>query len=315
MPDIEINIASPQLQAGEKFKIRYRTLPGGSFGAYQDKTSNTFTFAGLSAGDYEIEYVFVKADASECPTVVSTFTVVPEYECVEFNAEVVQSGGLYYLSISYPTITNNPPCGWRIREKAVGGGGSTTTHTTLPSSPINYPMGVNTDMELTITALLCNGKEVVCFNEIIPKVAEPECDGMVVNSYALDYRIFTSHTQWSILLDTIQSTPPTNPITVHYQEISQVPAGITPDSGSVQLPFTIGPGTPVSWSITTLFPKGIFLTVPGQNPDLPPEYIPNCIRYSVSFIDKCGEQHAFDVWGQWVPGSQPGIGTFTPWGC
>lgn len=183
MADITITINNPVLVAGQKFKVRYRLLPLGVFGAYQDETNAPFTLTGLSAGKYEIEYITVLVGDVECPTITDTFEIV-EFECLDFT--VTQEASPYRIKVEFtvPGGYAQPACGWNIGYRDVSGGVGTggfanANFTTLTTSPvyINVPAPLR-DLNVRITANNCDGEATICYDEIVAKPVIPPCVSM-----------------------------------------------------------------------------------------------------------------------------------------
>lgn len=310
--DEVIEIPLPILVGTEKFKVRYRLLPAGIFSAYQDETNAPFTLTGLSAGTYEIEYIYVKEDLTECETTVDTFTVVDDdYECTDFTAEIQQIGSLWNLQIVYTPPLTSPPCGWRI-QWTQGTASATTTYTSLPASGvINIAIPTGHNVSLLIIADLCDDKLLFCFEDEVEGIPLPTCTPAVLVSADLKYNssISPSPLTWFIRLQIINSNPMTQNYVLNVSETSFT-GSLPPFNGTFLIPAQQLPGT-FFYGANQVYPNGIFLQ------GAPGEYMPNCISFAGTLTDDCGVSHPFSVSGYFVPdGTQtPGQGTFYENGC
>lgn len=310
MADITFNIPLPVLLAGDSFKYRYR-LVGGAYGGYTSIMTQSITITGLSAGSYEIEITYVKADLTECNPTVYPFVVATPFSCYAINAVIVQAGAQYILRITYgiPSPLVHPSCGWRI----VYNQGSTNTtipYTTLPlSGVIDIVLASNADVNLTIIADICGDYSQYCFEDTVPKIPIPNCIAASFTSYDITY----ANGFWGLRLFGVNSNPATPSYVFNWQETSQVSSG-NPDFGTFVWPGGLAGGTFLY--TLPIKPQGAYLTFPNPNPDIPPEYIPNCISYIGSVVDICGNSIPFAVSGFWTPPTTVGgFGTFIPNGC
>lgn len=303
MADVVVTILTPTLTGSDYFKTRYRLLPAGAYTANVNRTNAPFTLTGLADGDYEMEIIFVDVEGAtetECPAVIHEFSVDPEFSCFPFDAEIVQNGALYELVITYtlPSPLSWPPCGFDIIWNQ-GQGNNTIHYTTLPlSGEIRYTLPANLNTSVQIMADMC-GYFSVCYEQEVPKIADPNCTPAIVTGYDLDYNAQSG--VWRIRLFITNSNPSTNNYTFAYQEMSQT--NMPPDSGFHTEIGTFSGSQALFFGNTVVHPKGIFLTAPNPNPDDPPIYIPNCIIYRLSFVDFCGVRHQIIVCGMWTPGA------------
>lgn len=307
MADVTLTIPLPVLQAGEQFKYRYRTYPSGSFGAYAFTSTQQISLTGLANGEYELEVLLVKADLTECPASLKRFIIVPPFSCYSFGASIIQSGSQYVLRIVYalPSPIVNPACSWKISYQPVGYATQILTYSSLPlSGIINITLPANVDVNLTIYGDLCNNNLQFCFEDQIPKIPTPNCTPMVLASYDLQY----VNGIWGIRLFGTNSNPATPIYTFNYSETSLLNIGATPDSGTFTFAGGAG-GAAFLYSITGLNPQGIYLQ--GN----PGEFLPNCIRYTGSIVDICGNSHVFNVSGFWQPSGAAGQGVFIASPC
>ncbi len=278
MADVTVTIPSPTLAVGEKFKVRYRTLPSGAFGAYSDQTSNTFILTGLSVGNYEIEIIFVTADNVECDAVYYEFEVAPEFTCWDFSAvqeETSTGSGLYRIRLNFSGGTQ-PPCGWEISVTPSGGTTSIYTYPTLPvSNIVNISIANNVVHTVTVTALLCGGKEKECYTVITTAVPTPPlCIGATLADASLLPPPFPNQL-WTIYLEFSQSNPATNDARIYYQQTGtpRFANGVL-DSGSfIQTGYLWG----VSGANSTIYIQGIN-----------PQPVWGQYTYNIRFLDRCG---------------------------
>jgi hypothetical protein len=213
MPNIDITIPLSVLQAGQKFKTRYRLLPNGAFTSNVDRTNAQFTLFGLAAGDYEMEIIFVLADDTECPDAPYYFSIVPEFTCGDFVTQLVErpaNSNLFALQVSF-SLASIPPCGWEVVYNQ-GGGNITVNYPTLTVSPVYIPMA-NKATSVAITALLCTG-EKECFTSSVPSIPSPSpCTPAVLLFGEIIAAPFAGQPDGLYVFFT-QSTPPTS--TAHF---------------------------------------------------------------------------------------------------
>ncbi|MBS1771508.1 MAG: hypothetical protein JST82_01520 [Bacteroidetes bacterium] len=214
MPNITITIPQPVLTTGQYFKTRYRLLPSGSWSSYVNRSNAPFTLTGLSAGDYQLEAILVKANGTQCAAIYKNFTVVPDFSCLSFSASMIQSGSLYYIQITYtlPPGYTNPACGWEMVYEH-GTSIVNNTYPVLPSSPILIPVA-NQSYKLTIYGNICNGNKTKCGQFDISPISPPPCTGIHVTSQTM----FKSAGKYYITLNFTQSSPPTTTLTIFYQQ-------------------------------------------------------------------------------------------------
>lgn len=177
MPDITIQQSIPVLTGGQYFKVRYRATGSPTWADISPKTNAAFVIYGLSVGSYEIEFIVVLEDGTECPAVVTTF-VVRDYECPDFTVEQQESP--YGIEITH-NVTVDPPCGWvvYIHEIAPAIGTKTINYPTFPASPVFINVaGQQRDLYVQIQANLCD-RAKFCFEDDVPMPpAPPECEPM-----------------------------------------------------------------------------------------------------------------------------------------
>lgn len=286
MADVTVNIPAPVLAFGEKFKVRYRTLPSGSFTSYTDYTTNTFTLFGLATGSYELEAIFVPSDDVECEAVYHYFDVYADYECLDFSSIMIENpanSGIYFIQVNFQ-IGTAPPCGWKITLTPLAGGATRTlTYPTLPNTGVIRIASPNVDTYLTATALLCNGREKECYTVIVSKITPIEpCVPIVIVSTDLQY--VGAGGNYSLDIVFTQSTPPMKGANVVWQQTgTPITAGTPLDKGSYIVPgrvFQVVGGN-FRLYISGLKPVPTF----GQ------------FVYNVKLTDECGVEHNFTVSG------------------
>lgn len=278
MANLTVSIPSPVLQGSEKFKVRYRLLPSGSFSASADKFTNTFVLTGLSEGRYEIEVIFVTEDATECPAVYYEYEIVPEFTCWDFEAvqeEYPANSGLYRIRLDFSGGTQ-PQCGWQVSVTPLGGTASVYTYPTLPASnTVNISIPNNSIYTITVTALLCGGNDKECYSvNTVPVPTPPTCTGASIFDTQITYdpvsRLFY------LFIEFVQSTPNTIDANVVYQQtgLPKVPNQPLDFGSFVQTGYLFGVGGAPGRS--TIFVR--------LNPTLPiGQY-----TYNVRFLDRCG---------------------------
>lgn len=281
MPNLSFTIANPVLIAGQSFKVRYRTLPAGSFGSQTVFTSNTISYVGLSAGDYEFEIIWFNG-SEDCPATYRYITVAgaPTPSCLSFSAELEQNGLLYELVLTYPppSPVGWPPCGYKVRIIQ----GSNTQNITLASLSLTgeqrFTVPNYQGLQVIVTADYCNNVTLECLNADVPGII-PECEPIVI----LDTEIIRdtmNPDEWVITITYNQSNPFTLSTTIFYaQNPSQVAPGRTPDTGT--------------YTGVVLFPSGgtDHITV-RVRPAIGQWSVPNYTGY---MTDHCGNQILWSV--------------------
>lgn len=283
MADINITIGTPTLKPGEKFKVRYREMPGGAFIPFADQTNAPFTISGLNPGtQYEVEITFVLADGTQCYTVNRYFTTKNPFTCdgYGFSVQLIQDPNtLYYIELSY-TPGAVPPCGWEIEYTQQGQMTQFISYTTLPLSgliriPVNNISGV-----ITVRALLCNGASTICFESDFNAVILPPCVPIVITEVILTGNPPPSP-GYTLSIEYTQSTPATRNGRVIFQQTGIPAPGQRPlDNGTW---FPVGFGGPgqinqvVSGTVTPTVTLGVG------------------IYYTIQFIDDCEVSHIIGV--------------------
>lgn len=221
MANITVKIPAPILTAGQYFKERHRQLPGGSWSGYTTRSNLPFTLTGLTEGDYQMEFILVNADATECTAVYRTFTVVGEYECISFNSELVEDNGLYYIAITYtlPPGYTDPPCGWEVQWTPAGGSTQTIKYNALSASGIIKIPTANVGGILYVQAQLCNGRTKQCHVNDLIMIPDPPCNGMTGLTANIVEELLPDGTYGFFLVVTFaQSSPPTTQLGLNYSQ-------------------------------------------------------------------------------------------------
>lgn len=183
--DVQISINAPILLGTEYFIVRYRIAPAGVWVDLGIQSNAPFTITGLSAGNYELEVVFVNEEGVLCPAVIRDFTVVAdppidECECMDVtnlyvsrncdNTAVIhmnlgaQTGGCN-LSITYTQFGNINPQTITYPQ----GSFPSFVDISTPDNPSSTPPSINVTLEC------CNGDTLTCFNGQIADVRNQDC--------------------------------------------------------------------------------------------------------------------------------------------
>ena len=221
MADITVQIPAPTLTTGQYFKVRHRQLPGGAWSGYSNKSNLAFTITGLSEGEYQLEFILVNADATECAAVYRTYTVVTDYECITFNSQMVDVNGLYHIELTYtlPSGFTNPACGWEITWQPVHGATSKIPYTSLPTSGIIKIPTQNDGGVLRIHAQMCNGRTKQCHVNDIVKISPPPCNSMTnLSAHIIQEKQHAALYYYYLILTYTQSVPATTSL---HLDISQ----------------------------------------------------------------------------------------------
>ena len=271
MADRNITIPYPVLKAGEKFKVRYRILPGGAFSAYQDETNTQFTLSGLTEGaEYELEIIFVQADETECSAVYIQFTVPDSYECVEdFAAEIIRdSNGLYWLEITYTPPGSQPACGWEIIYQQ-GSGTATIPYASLPTSGLIRISVANQSLILSIRAMICDGQYEECFLADVSEISPPSC--VSISNVTMQIRevlnTVTNRCEYFLDISFTQSNPISSTILLSYAQGGSI-FNTDKFTGTVPVP---------SGNTPTVTKKLNPVLFEGQE----------CTSYDISVVDVC----------------------------
>lgn len=283
MPNLDITIQFPILTGSEKFKVRYRLLPSGSFSAYQDETNALFTLSGLTAGDYEVEIIFVTEEGLECPATYQYHTVLADFTCWDFLAVLEENpanSGLYNIKIDFSGSTQ-PLCGWEI-EYTQGTNTKTVAYPTLPATNVIRIPVPNATTVVTVYALLCNGVEKECYTvslSSLPPVTP--CIGLTIDDTLLSPPSIAG-LPYSLFVLFTDSTPPTKNAHFTWQQVgTPLINGQILDSGTFFAANYLWGGTSPNLNIwiNQLYP----IPTVGQT------------TYNVRMLDQCGTWHSFTV--------------------
>lgn len=273
MANITLTIPLPVLTAGQYFKTRYRLLPAGAWSSIVNRTNAPFTLTGLSAGDYQLETILVNADASECMATYTGFKVVNDFTCIDFDAEIVQTGSLYQMHITYtlPGGFTNPPCGWDIILQT-STGVQKIPYASLPVGGIIKLSVANVATLVRMRANLCDGNYKYCYDEDVSPVV-PTCTPLTI----VKAELIKPTGFYVVRIFIYNSNPMTVTIPFSFKEISNFyPSGKSGQSftGSILGPPLI-PGPPYMFT-TPVNPEGY----PGEG-----------IQYEGTLTDICGKSH------------------------
>ena len=277
MADLTITIPAPVLTAGQTFKERHRLLPSGSWSGYNNRTNAPFTITGLSIGDYEFEFILVNADATQCPPVYRTYTLVADYECISFASEMKNVNGLYHIEITYtlPPGHTDPACGWEV-EYLQNGNSSKFTYSSLPGSGIIKISCPNVAAILYVRANMCNGRTKVCHVNDVEHFTNPPCVPFSgVSIFITEVLLGGGKCEYYLNVNFTQSVPATTSVRLVYNQWHYgVPAGDS-FNGFVSISPT---ATTFKRKLNPLFYMG-----------------DECTKYYVNFIDVCGNGPSVEV--------------------
>lgn len=247
-------------------------MPSGSWNSYVNRTNAPFTLTGLSASQYQLEVILVKADGTNCAPVYKTFTLVGDYDCtkITFNGQIVKpTAATQEMHISYTKLSGyaDPSCGWRVVYIQNG-----NTYTYIPtltgtSGTIKISLGSTNGLVLYMEADLCNGKTKRCHVQDVLYSAPP-CTPIVFTDKLLQ----ATPPNGMISLFFNQSIPATTNLKITYQQYPPVVTGCPLDS--LTTPMVV----PLATSTT-------FVSFP-IHPCAAQSYI-----YKVWVQDDCGQTH------------------------
>lgn len=277
MPNVTLTISTPILQAGEVFRTRYRLLPNGAYTANVDRDNNPFTLVGLVPGQYEMEVVLVKADGTVCEAVIKPFDVVSDYACSAFTPQIIQSGNLFYLRLSYAGVTN-PPCGFHI--KITGNSNNKIiNYSPLPTSPLDIPIA-NEALNVQVIADLCNQKTLTCLDADMTAI-ETACTPLILNTATITFTKYYPNGSpgFLITLSYTNSTPPSNYLTLRCDQINVL-------SGAPAVVYF--PNYTFGWLASTS--TSVSFPIIAN-----PAVFANKYHFTGYIIDVCGKKHTFSV--------------------
>lgn len=265
------NIQSPIIVTGQYFRVRYRKLPAGSFGSYADYSFNTFTITGLTAGEYEIEFVFFNGTV-ECPPERGFFTVESTPSCFSFTSSVKKTtGGTYFVELSW-TGSTFPNCGYKVFWQQ--GAASGTVNLSSGTSPLNITVPTSANVSLVVDADDCNGNKRNCYTGTAVFAGSP-CSPMSINDYSVSQ---INDITFTITLFLTNSNPFTISSLLTYMQTGAV-AGTTPATGSSTVAITPIASPTVSFTVTVQA---------GSYVGIRPTFV-------VNLTDKCGNVVTFNV--------------------
>lgn len=230
--NITITLSNPTLVGGEKFKTRHRLYPSGTFSAYTDRTNAPFTITGLTAGQYELEVIFVTELGDECDAIYEYFNVYNIGDCPTFTLSLECNNFVPYLNMDYtfPSPYTMPGCGYRVTVVQATG--------TIVK---DYPTGLSiTGNEKIILSSVSGGVTVKIeanncgiFTECEYLSLAPldcDCTPLVVSSAYMQYN--PSIMKWKVTINYTNSTPATSFTRISYNQVNTVFSGSL-DSGVI----------------------------------------------------------------------------------
>lgn len=220
MADITINIPAPTLVGGQYFKERHRLLPAGVWSSYANRNNAAFTITGLSAGEYEFEFILVNADGTHCPATYRKHTLIADFECIGFVSQMKKVNGLYHVEVTYtlPPGFTDPPCGWEVEFIQGTATVNKYTYTNLPAGGVFKIPCTNVSGLLYIRAQLCNGRVKVCHGNDVAHFPDPPCVPMSGVSISFEQVRKNGLCEFFMKVSFTQSTPATTNIKLDYRE-------------------------------------------------------------------------------------------------
>lgn len=274
MPNVDITIPTPIIVNPAKFKTRYRELPSGVFSSNVDRDNTQFTLTGLTAGNYELEVIYINAAGQECTTTLTEFEVKADFTCISFTGEIISTPLVpYKLRITYPTpVTSNPPCGWEVSYlQSPLQNYVTIPYATLPTSGvIEFPIGFNNGLELKVRGMMCNGQYKQCTHIDVPPIATPPCVPAGVPTYTIRevFNAQISRCEYFVDVSFTQSNPISNTVQFTYLQSNTSPFIADQFSGTIN----VGSGPVVNFT-RKLNPGFAFDQM--------------CTMYTFNIIDRC----------------------------
>lgn len=231
MADITVTIPAPILTTGQIFKVRYRQLPSGTWSAYSTRSNLPFTITGLTEGEYQLEFILVNADATECGAVYRNYTIVEEFQCISFSSQLVENDGLYHIELTYtlPGGYTDPACGWEVDWLPAGSASSSIIpYAALPvSGTIKIPTQ-NIGGVLRVRALQCGGNDKECHVNDITQIAIPPCQPIINSNMSIVEEIQPDGTcAYFLVITFTQSVPATTAPILSYGQYGN--ASLPPD--------------------------------------------------------------------------------------
>lgn len=175
MADVTITIPLPVLVGSQRFYVRYRALPAGTWIVLSEQTNAPFVISGVAPGQYELEASLITGSpATLCPPDITPFTVPEDIDCLEFTAGFQHVNGVWTIrlsrSIPSPYIA---ACYYEVTY-GIAPNLTTLTYTSFPTTSISLPASEDS-YTVIVRAFDCDGNSVECYNEVIePPVVECE---------------------------------------------------------------------------------------------------------------------------------------------
>lgn len=231
---LTITVTTPIIINGQYLKVEYSTDGTNyTFDSYQSSNTFTTSYSGFTAGTtYYFRFTVVKSLSPlvECDSVVKTYSIPSEIDCLEWDASLVKGDeNQYFLNIYYtPPSPYVAPCGGYVIRYGTSYPLQSISYISLPASPILIPAS-NQIYYVEMYALDCEGNDVLCGEfEVHPTVSE--CTHSVIASSSLYQSAGNFFLQFSIT--------PSNPASLSYglsfTQTNPIVTGL-PDIGSTSL--------------------------------------------------------------------------------
>ncbi len=234
--DVTITIPSPVLVAGQFFIVQYRLLGNPSWIGVPPQTNAPFTITGLAAGIYELWTQLAEGSPGIlCEERIDTFTVSQDVACMDYSAELVKGETTTVNLIVAVSSIPSPVvfCGLRFSYYPVGNPGAViTVNYAVPpiNSTYTFPASA-VDYHLTVTQIGCDGSEIICFDDDVEYVSA----GCIPASFGTAELNLHPNNTWWVVLNFIQSIPPSTLINASYYQDNNVNTGIPDPGGTLNL--------------------------------------------------------------------------------
>ena len=270
--NITITIPNPVLTSGQHFKVRFKAHNLPNWTPLPNQTNTPFQIMNLSDGDYDIGYIVVLSDGSECPERIDHFNIfTASCPCITNAVGKVEelSANNFQIKITFTNPSSQPGCGWIVKYTDSASNVHQVTYPTL-TSPLLIPISANDAFIVEIYADCCGKDQVQCaildlgrapVSSCIPAVFPAAENQKLISQIGGQYYMQITCSQ--------QSNPITTTFYVQYQQLPGILPGI-PDS-----------------AVVTVAPTGtapfIYLTFPiHPNPSM-------SMNYDVNVSDICGQ--------------------------
>ena len=142
---LTITVTTPIIINGQYLKVEYSTDGTNyTFDSYQSSNTFTTSYSGFTAGTtYYFRFTVVKSLSPlvECDSVVKTYSIPSEIDCLEWDASLVKCDeNQYFLNIYYtPPSPYVAPCGGYVIRYGTSYPLQSISYISLPASPIVIP--------------------------------------------------------------------------------------------------------------------------------------------------------------------------------